>query len=420
MRPAQQTPFLTEPHVMKTFARLPVSIERGCGMLVWDESGREYLDFIGGIGSVSLGHCRKEVAEAICAQARRLMHVGNIVHTAGREAVASKLDSLLNAGIPRERQACWKTFFANSGAEANECAIKLARLHSRKRTARRHGVDHRSIGSYPCTVLTLDGGFHGRTLTTLAATAQPEKQRPFAPLPNGFVSIPPNDLEALDAVFSSLGSELCAVMVECIQGESGVKPLDRKFAQALQALAKKHEALLVVDEIQTGLFRCGARPFAFMNLGLEADIVTMAKGMANGFPMGACSARSEIADDFEPGDHGTTFGGSPLATSAAMAALEILATPSIGANVEQSGSCLASTLSKIPQVESVRGSGLMRAAVFSAGIDARKVVERALDFGLLVNATDDRTLRFLPPLICSSEDVNGMAERLEDAISAAC
>lgn len=390
-------------YVMPTFGRKPVEFVRGKGMHLWDDVGTEYLDFLSGIGVVSLGHCHPAVVEAISGQAKKLMHVGNYYYVERRGKVAQTLSALLNEVDPKNATV-WQSFFANSGAEANECAIKLARLWANKQ------------GKEAQNVLTLEKSFHGRTLATLAATAQPAKQESFQPLPSGFIHTPLNDVAALEDVFEQHGKGLCAVMIECIQGESGVHPASQEFLEALEHLAKEHQVLIICDEIQTGIYRCGAHPFAFQHYGLQPDIVTIAKGVASGFPAGVCAAKKEIAAAFEPGDHGSTFGGSCLAIAAIDATLTTLQSLEISSHVERMGLFLRESLKKSTFIVEVRGLGLMCGCDLADGLSAPRVVDEMLERGFLVNATGSSTLRFLPPLICEADDITVMVATLEEVI----
>ena len=413
---------LESTYVMHTFGRKPVQLVRGRGMEVEDDRGNAYLDFIAGIGVISLGHCHPSVVDALKSQAERLIHVSNYYYIEGRGQVARRLSDLLNDAAGPDA-APWQSFFANSGAEANECAIKLARLFARKRAAREAavaGADEASVreaaARAPRLIVTLDRSFHGRTLATLAATAQPAKQEAFQPLPDGFAHTPLNDVAALEALFAQRGAEICAVMLECVQGESGVHPCTPEFLQAARRLTEERGALLVCDEVQTGIFRCGA-PFAFQLFDVMPDIVTIAKGVASGMPTGMCAARAEVAAAFEPGDHGTTFGGSCLAVAAAEATLRTLVDGNFALHVEEVGSYLRERLAELPQVTEVRGLGLMAAVDLAEGLDANDVVMRALGAGLLLNATGPRTLRFLPPLVCSQADVDALIEGLRQLLA---
>jgi acetylornithine/N-succinyldiaminopimelate aminotransferase len=390
---------LEQDYVMGTFARKPVCLVEGNGMVVRDDRGRDYLDFIAGIGVCSLGHCHPAVVRAIQDQAARLIHVGNYYYIEKRGEVAGMLSGLLSACDQAEQPSVWKTFFANSGAEANECAMKLARLWSNRKS---HGGD---------IIVTLEGSFHGRTMETLAATAQPAKQEAFKPLPQGFMHIPRNDISALEKAFADNENGICAIMVESIQGESGVHPCSREFMQSAERLAHEHGALLICDEVQSGIYRTG-KPFGFQHFGVTPDIVAIAKGIASGFPMGACSARADVADVFEPGDHGTTFGGSSLAIAAAYATLLTLDHDEVLESVCAVGSYLRARLERLSGVVCVRGLGLMVACDLEDGIDAPTVVLDGLECGLLLNATGPHTLRFLPPLICTDHDVDVLVEKL--------
>lgn len=393
---------LEDKYVMNTFARKQVQLVEGSGMEVIDCDGKKYLDFIAGIGVNSLGHCHPAVVQAITEQAEKLIHVSNYYYIEQRAEVAKMLSDLLNECIPTFFRAPWRTFFANSGAEANECAIKLARLWSRKH------------GSGGHIIVTLTNSFHGRTLATLAATAQPAKQEAFQPLPEGFIDVPLNDLEALKRVFYAHPGEIAAVMVEPIQGESGVHPCDGDYLFEVLKIARRNGAVFIADEVQTGLYRCGTYPFASQVLGISPDIVTVAKGIASGFPMGACIARMEVADAFEPGDHGSTFGGSNLAMAAAHATISTLSKGGFATEVEELGEYFYEALAKVEGVSEVRGCGLMIGCDLEEGISAPAVVEAGLEAGFLLNATGPSTLRFLPPLICTKKEIDAVVAALPE------
>lgn len=412
----QEQQDLESRYVMHTFGRKPVDLVRGDGMVVEDDKGNKYLDFIAGIGVCSLGHCHPAVVNAIKSQAETLIHVSNYYYIEGRGQVARRLSGLLNGGAPDDPES-WKVFFANSGAEANECSIKLARLYARRRAeelARKEGASNEdaraAAAAAPRVIVTLDSSFHGRTLATLAATAQPAKQEAFQPLPDGFAHTPINDIDALEALFEQRGKEICAVLVECIQGESGVHPCTPEFLQAVRRLTAQQGALFISDEVQTGIFRCGT-PFAFQRFGVVPDIVSMAKGIASGVPMGACAALAHVASAFGPGDHGSTFGGSNLAIAAANATLQELS-EGYSAKIDEVGNHLRTRLSELPHVVATRGMGLMAAADVDEGVSAPDLVQRGLEAGLLLNATGAHTLRFLPPLVCQKSDVDAMIDRL--------
>lgn len=410
-------------YVMPTFGRSPVEFVSGAGMTLTDSAGREYLDFLAGIGVCSLGHGHPVLTRALEEQAKKLLHVSNYFYVEHRGAVAALLSKLANgdaagarelaeavrsgdeqvvrtAAAPAEGEQVWQTFFANSGAEANECSMKLARLYARR------------AGNGGNTIVCLRGGFHGRTLETLAATMQDRLQDAFRPLPGGFVACTPNDVDELRAIFERLGSEVCAVMIEPIQGESGVHPLDAAFVQAAAELVHGVGGVLISDEVQAGVFRCGA-PFAIQLAGVTPDIMSLAKGIAGGVPMGACVARAEVAQVFHPGDHGTTFGGSCLAVAAAEAVLCELVLGGYAERAREVGAYLAGRLAELPHVVEVRGAGLMRGCdVDEAAGDAHDIVARALDAGAVINATGAHTLRFLPPLICTKADVDALMDVL--------
>ena len=401
----EQAKKLDDTYVMHTFARKPVELVSGQGMHVRDDAGNDYLDFIGGIGVCCLGHCHPAVVKAVQDQAAKLMHVSNYYHIEQRGEVAELLSGMLNWGDPA-RPAPWKTFFANSGAEANECAIKLARLYSRTKGHGGQGI------------VCMERSFHGRTLATLAATQQPVKQAAFQPLPQNFLAAPPNDIEALRAVFEANPQGIAAVMVEPVQGECGVYPLTEEYLQAALELAHENGALLICDEVQCGIYRTGT-PFAFQQLGVVPDIVSMAKGIAGGFPMGACAARDAVAAVFEPGIHGSTFGGSNLAMAAAHATLVALVDEGIPAHVAEVGAYFQEKLEALEEVREVRGMGLMLACELAPDVDAPKLVVDALESGLLLNYTGPHTLRFLPPLICTEADIDELVGKLPQLVAGA-
>jgi acetylornithine/N-succinyldiaminopimelate aminotransferase len=377
-------------HVMQTYARLPVAFVRGDGVRLWDCEGREYLDFLAGLAVVSLGHAHPVVAEAIAAQARTLCHVSNLYYNDIQPRLAASINGLLGGG--------GRVFFTNSGAEANECAIKLARRFGQK-----------AGGSGRFHVVSTLNSFHGRTLTTLAATGQPAKQATFQPLPPGFSQIPFGDLDALEAEAARLGDGLAAVLVESVQGEGGVWVAPPGYLEGVRALCDRTGALLVVDEVQTGLGRTG-RWFGFEHFGVNPDVVTLAKALGNGLPIGACWARAEVATAFEAGDHATTFGGQPLAARAALATPEVMEAEAVPDRAAAAGARLAAGLEGLPGVASVRGLGLLLAAELSApdggSLDARAAAAACLERGLVINAVTPTALRFAPPLLVSEAEVD--------------
>ena len=414
---------LDDRFVMHTFGRFPVEFVGGKGMRLVDSQGREYLDFLAGIGVCCLGHGSELIASVLQNQADKLIHASNyfyIEHRGETAALISKLanndmegamtlaraiadgdsKAIVSAAAPKPDEQVWETFFANSGAEANEGSMKLARLYAKR------------SGNGGNTIVTLRGGFHGRTLETVAATMQDRLQEDFKPLPGGFVACSPNDEDELRSIFDKLGSEICAVMIEPIQGESGVHPLTERFVRLAAELVHGVGGLLISDEVQAGVFRSGA-PFAIQLLGVEPDIMSLAKGIAGGVPAGACVAKSQVADTFHPGDHGSTFGGSCLAVAAAEAVLCELALGDYARKAQKVGEYFAECLAQLPHVTEVRGSGLMVGCdLDESAEDAHDVVAKGLDAGLVFNATGNHTLRFLPPLICSNDDVDELIQGL--------
>lgn len=404
---------LEKSYVMPTFARYEVDFVRGEGMHLFDDTGKDYLDFLSGIGVCSVGHCNRSVTSAIKAQADKLMHVSNYYYIEGRGELSKKVSDILNELEPGKHAENWKMFYTNSGAESNECAMKLARLYAKKKMSSSFDAARYA----PRKILVLEHSFHGRTMETLAATAQSVKQEAFFPLDKDFVKVPINDLQALELAFEENGNQICAAMIEVIQGESGIHECSAEFLKKLRELCTNNDALLICDEVQSGIFRCGKYGFAFQHFGIRPDIVTIAKGIGNGFPMGICAAISSVADVFEPGLHGTTFGGSALAVAAASAVLSVIEEKNIAENVSVVGDYFAEKLKSIPNITEVRGLGLMRGADISDDLDAHVVVAKCLDKGLVINATGEQTLRFLPPLICASDDVDDAVEILTQVLT---
>ena len=371
-------------HVMQTYPRLPVAFVRGEGARLYDSEGRSYLDFLAGLGVVSLGHAHPAVTAAIAEQAGTLVHVSNLYYNDVQAELAERLDGLLGGS--------GRVFFANSGAEANECAIKLAR---------RHGQTHGGRERYH--VLSTYGSFHGRTLTTLAATGQPQKQETFQPLPSGFRQVSFADLDALAA---AMDERVCAVMLEPVQGEGGVNPAPPGYLEAVRGLCDEREALLLLDEVQTGLGRTG-RWFGHQHAhGVRPDVVTMAKALGNGVPIGACWAREEVAVTFRPGDHATTFGGQPLVARTALAVLEVMEAEDVPARAARAGERLGVALGALPGVAEVRGAGLLLAAELAPGLDAKALETRCRERGLVVNAVTPTAIRLAPPLLVSDAEID--------------
>ena len=407
----EQQQKLEETYVMHTFGRKPVEFVRGEGLRLWDDEGKDYLDFLSGIGVISLGHCHPALVKALQDQTAKLMHVSNYYYIEGRGELAKKINDLLKMNLSCAHAEDWQTFFANSGAEANECAIKLARLHARRQQ------EAAGSGKRPQLIVTLQRSFHGRTGETLAATAQPVKQEAFSPLPTEklYVPVPANDVEALEKTFAELGDDICGMLLEPVQGECGVYPCTGEYLKAARRLTKEYGAVLIFDEVQCGMYRCGT-PFAFQQFDVMPDIVTMAKGIAGGVPMGACAARTSVAKVFEPGIHGSTFGGSCLAITAANTVLDTIAVEGIADNVTKVGAYFREKLAELSQVVEVRGMGLMVAVDLAEGLDANAVVLAGLEAGLVFNATGPHTLRFLPPLVCTQSDVDSLIARLSELL----
>ncbi len=411
--PFEEEKTLEAQFVMPTFARKDVEFVAGEGMYLTDSSGKRYLDFLSGIGVCSLGHCHPAVVSAVTEQASKLIHVSNYFYIEGRGQLAAKLSDLLEREVPQGERKAWKSFFANSGAEANECALKLARLAAKKRFEAQ-GMEPSMA---PTLVITLVKSFHGRTLATLSATGQSKLHHGFEPLPEGFLPTPINDVAALKNLMETVGDSVCAIMMEPIQGESGVHPCMPEFLQAARRLADSKGALLILDEVQCGLFRTG-RPFAFQAAGIIPDVVTTAKGIASGIPAAACSARGDLGDVLQPGQHGSTFGGSNVAVSAALATLGELDKQEVRERVLHVGKALREGLSGLKGVQSVRGAGLMVGADLAEGLDAPSVMAKALEAGLVINATGPSTLRFLPPLICEESHVQEALSILKPLLQA--
>ncbi|MCL8208333.1 MAG: aspartate aminotransferase family protein [Actinomycetia bacterium] len=382
--------------LMPNYRRYPVRMVRGQGMYLYDEAERDYLDFTSGIGVTALGHAHPAVTAALSEQAGRLVHCSNLYEIPVQEAVAERLSLLFGGG---------RAFFCNSGAEANEAALKLARRYQYRR-----GQPERTEW------VALEGGFHGRTFGALSVTPRPAYQEGFVPLVPGARIIDPADPAALDAV----GPRTAAVLIEVIQGEGGVRPLDPAFVRALADKARAEGALLMVDEVQTGMGRTG-RFFAYEHYGLAPDVVTLAKALANGVPAGAVVARPDVAEAFAPGTHGSTFGGNPLAMAAAQVVIDTVSAPEFLQRVERMGTLLRERLeavaSRVPGGAAVRGRGLMWGLrPHTAGL-AEKIVAAALQERLLLTAVGDQTVRFLPPLIVTPSDIETAMERLDRALA---
>ncbi|WPL15877.1 Acetylornithine aminotransferase [Thiorhodovibrio winogradskyi] len=381
--------------LMSTYSRLPVTFARGQGVWLWDAENRRYLDAISGIAVCGLGHAHPGVTAALCEQAGRLVHTSNLYHIAAQQQLGDRLTRL--AGMER-------VFFGNSGAEANEAAIKLARLRAHQR------------GIKDPIILVMESSFHGRTLATLTATGNRKAQAGFEPLVPGFARVPYNDIDAIDKVAASRAS-IVAVLVEPILGEGGVILPAANYLRGLRELCDQHDWLLMLDEIQTGMGRTG-RLFAFQHADILPDVLTLAKGLANGVPIGACLAQGEAAEILGPGSHGSTFGGNPLACSAALAVLRTLEQDNLPAQATRQGQALLEqlrlALGDLPGVREVRGLGLMIGIELER--DCMQLTQQALDQGLLINVTAGRVVRLLPPLIIDDEQIALLTDGLTSLI----
>ncbi|WP_304299527.1 aspartate aminotransferase family protein [Chromatium okenii] len=381
--------------LMATYKRLPVTFAHGDGVWLWDTAGKQYLDALSGIAVCGLGHAHPAVTAAICEQAGQLLHTSNLYHIAEQERLGALLTQ--RAGMDR-------VFFANSGAEANEAAIKLARLY-----AHRRGVENPAI-------LVMENSFHGRTLATLSATGNRKVQAGFEPLVQGFVRVPYDDIEAIE-IAAANRSNIVAIMVEPIQGEGGIRIPAEDYLPRLRTLCDREGWLLIFDEIQTGMGRSG-RWFAHEHAGIKPDVMTLAKALGNGVPIGACLARGAAAEVFTPGAHGSTFGGNPLACRVGRAVLETIETEELIDNAASQGVVLLAAfraaLKHQPGVVEIRGRGLM------LGIELDRpcgeLVNAALDAGLLINVTAERVIRLLPPLILAQPEAEQLVQKLTHLI----
>ena len=380
--------------LFQNYRTQPIALVRGEGTYVWDADGKRYLDFIGGIATVSVGHANARVREALIDQSRLLWHASNLYVTEPQIRLAEMLTA--------QTKTLKRAFFCNSGTEANEAMIKLAR-HFHVVNGQPERIE----------ILCFNNSFHGRTMGSLAATGQPKYQQGFGPLPQGFRFLDyGNEAQLREAVTG----KTCAVMLEPIQGEAGVMPPPRGYLKLVRELCDKHGALMLLDEVQTGMGRTGAY-FAHQHERIEPDAMSLAKGIAGGMPLGALLAKDHIAKAFTPGTHASTFGGNPLTTAAACAVMEMLQ-EGLLERVQQAGERLSQRLAAIPKTAGERGMGLLRALLLSNDT-ASKVVGKARDMGLLVNAIGDRTVRLAPPLTVSDGEIDQAADLLGRAVSEA-
>ncbi|MGB8335926.1 MAG: acetylornithine transaminase [Desulfobacterales bacterium] len=381
--------------IAATYKRLPVVLTRGEGCTLWDESGRAYLDFVAGIAVCNLGHAHPAVTRAVAEQAARLVHVSNLFYTEPQADVAALLV---------ENSFADRVFFCNSGAEANEAAIKLARKYF-----------YEKGDSDRYRIIAMDKSFHGRTMATLSATGQEKIRKGFDPVLGGFDFVPFNDITGLKA---KLDHRTAAVLLEPIQGEGGVRCPSAGYLEAVRALCDETGTLLIFDEIQTGMGRTG-RLFAYEHFGIEPDIMTLAKALANGLPMGAMLARERMAEAFGPGSHATTFGGTPLVTAASRAVLRLMLENDIPETCRKTGVYFFDRLLRLkerhPIIEEVRGLGLLLGLKLS--VDAEPVVLACLERGFLINWVQGDILRFVPPLIVTTQEIDRLVDCLEDVLT---
>jgi len=383
--------------LMTTYASLPVAFERGEGAWLWDDAGRKYLDAYSGVAVCNLGNAHPALVRALSEQAGRLWHTSNVYTIANQIRLAERLTEV--AGMDR-------AFFCNSGAEANEAGIKLARLYGHKK-----GIDHPQI-------IVMERSFHGRTLATLSATGNRKVQAGFEPLVTGFIRVPYDDLEAVRTVAHNAHG-IVAVLVEPVQGEGGVRVPQPGYLKGLREICDQHGWLLMFDEVQTGMGRTG-QWFGFQHEDVAPDVLMLAKGIGNGFPMGACLARGEAAEVFQPGNHATTFGGTPLACAVGLAVLDVMQQDNLIPRVAQLGARmldgLKRELAEVAGVTEIRGKGLM------LGIELERpcgeLVKRALDQGLLLGVTYDNTVRLLPPFVLTDAEADDIVSRVSALVRA--
>jgi len=380
---------------MNTYARLPVAFTRGEGVWLWDEQGKRYLDAVAGVAVNGLGHAHPKLAQAICEQAKTLIHTSNLYQIPKQEQLGTKLAQL--AGMD-------KVFLCNSGAEANEAAIKLARLYGHNK-----GIDSPAI-------IVMEKSFHGRTMATLTATGNRKVQAGFEPLVSGFVRVPYNDIASINLI-AEHNKNVVAILVEPVQGEGGIQIPQPAYLQELRRICDSHGWLLMLDEVQTGMGRTGSL-FAFQQTGITPDVMALAKGLGSGMPIGACLAKGAAAEVFKPGNHGSTFGGNPLACAAALATLEAIEEQNLCQQAAEIGALirdgLSNQLAGTTGVVQVRGAGLM------IGVELDRpcgdLVKLALELGLIINVTADSVVRLLPPLVMKRDEAQQVVDMLAPLI----
>lgn len=383
-------------HIMNTYApRLPVAFTKGEGVWLWDTNGKRYLDALAGVAVNGLGHAHPTLVKAICEQSKQLIHTSNLYQITRQEELADKITALANMD---------NVFFCNSGAEANETAIKLARLYGHQR-----GIE------LP-TIIVMEKAFHGRTLATLSATGNRKAQAGFEPLVTGFLRVPYNDLAAISQI-AEHDKQIVAVLIEVLQGEGGIRIADHAYLQGLRKLCDQHGWLLMIDEVQSGIGRTG-KWFAHQHVGIQADVMTLAKGLASGLPMGACVAKGAAANVLQPGNHGSTFGGNPLVCAASLATFETIEKEKLLDHASTLGDWICNEfrqkLAGITGVIEVRGKGLM------IGIEldrpCTEITKLGLERGLLINVTAEKIVRFLPPLIMQRAEAMTLVNEVSDII----
>lgn len=384
------TKILADRYIFNTYKRFPITLVKGRGCRVWDEEGREYLDFIGGIAVCALGHSSEVVSNALKTQSEILVHVSNLFYTRPQAELAELLVKHSFAD---------KVFFCNSGAEANEAAIKLVRRYSAE-----------NYGPQRYVIIAMENSFHGRTMATLTATGQKKIQKGFDPLLNGFRHVPFNDINALK---DAIDERVCAILLEPIQGEGGVICADRDYLRGVEEICKEKDILLVLDEVQVGMGRTG-RLFAYEHYGIEPDVMTLAKAMANGLPIGAMLSVERVASAFGPGAHASTFGGTPLVCAVSKAVLEYILNEGVLDNCASMGKYLIEGLkemkTKYPIIRDIRGMGLIVGVELD--IKADEVVQRCMQNGILINSPKENVIRFLPPLIITQREIDQLLNTL--------
>ncbi len=387
-------------YVMNTYGRFPLAIARGQGCKLWDTAGREYLDFVAGIATCTLGHAHPAMIEVVSQQIQTLHHVSNLYYIEPQGKLAKWLV---------QNSCADKVFFCNSGAEANEAAIKLARKYA-----------HVKLGITEPVILTAHSSFHGRTLATITATGQPKYHKHFTPLVAGFDYVPYNDLPAVQAALDKYQGRVCALMLEPLQGEGGVCPGDRHYFQQLESICRERHILLILDEVQVGMGRSG-KLWGYENLGIQPDVFTSAKGLGGGIPIGAMLCRSSC-DVFEPGDHASTYGGNPFACAVALRVCETLVKDNLIANARERGQQLQAGLQQLQAefphvIAEVRGWGLIVGLVLHDAWQSRDVVQKCMEQGLLLVPAGHKVVRFVPPLVVSAEEIDQAVQMVRRAIA---